>query len=153
MEKRQDLPRLWELCTPSLEEVCDRWGGKGLRRPVRQQFLLKSISVSDDFQTSGAWDVGFEAKAGEVTVILGRNGVGKTTLLKSLMGVIPIRTGTIALDGAPIQHLRLESPAGSIRWMVETWPRIAKAFCLRRRSQPPAIANAATTASQPSIDG
>ena len=62
MEKRQELPRLWELCTPALEEVCDRWGGKGLRRPVRQQFVLTSISVSDDFQTSGAWDVGFEAK-------------------------------------------------------------------------------------------
>ena len=47
-------------------------------------------------------NVGFEAKAGEVTVILGRNGVGKTTLLKSLMGVIPIRTGTITLDGTPL---------------------------------------------------
>jgi urea transport system ATP-binding protein len=44
-------------------------------------------------------NVALEAKAGEVTVILGRNGVGKTTLLKSLMGVIPIRTGTITLDG------------------------------------------------------
>jgi urea transport system ATP-binding protein len=44
-------------------------------------------------------NVALEAKAGEVTVILGRNGVGKTTLLKSLMGVIPIKTGTIALDG------------------------------------------------------
>ncbi|WP_338415256.1 urea ABC transporter ATP-binding subunit UrtE [uncultured Sphaerotilus sp.] len=44
----------------------------------------------------------FEAKLGEVTVILGRNGVGKTTLLKSLMGVVPIKTGTIALDGADI---------------------------------------------------
>ena len=31
--------------------------------------------------------VGFEAKVGEVTVVLGRNGVGKTTLLKSLMSV------------------------------------------------------------------
>ena len=47
----------------------------------------------------------FEAKAGEVTVVLGRNGVGKTTLLKSLMGVIPIRTGTIALDGQPLNKL------------------------------------------------
>jgi urea transport system ATP-binding protein len=47
-------------------------------------------------------NVGFEAKAGEVTVVLGRNGVGKTTLLKSLMGVIPVRTGTIAFDGAPL---------------------------------------------------
>ncbi len=47
-------------------------------------------------------NVGFEAKLGEVTVILGRNGVGKTTLLKSLMGVVPVRTGSITLDGAAI---------------------------------------------------
>jgi urea transport system ATP-binding protein len=47
-------------------------------------------------------NVSFEAKAGEVTVILGRNGVGKTTLLKCLMGVIPIKTGGMALDGAPL---------------------------------------------------
>ena len=50
-------------------------------------------------------NVAFEAKAGEVTVVLGRNGVGKTTLLKSLMGVIPIRTGSIALDGQPLNKL------------------------------------------------
>jgi urea transport system ATP-binding protein len=44
-------------------------------------------------------NVGFDAALGEVTVILGRNGVGKTTLLKSLMGVVPVKTGTIKLDG------------------------------------------------------
>jgi urea transport system ATP-binding protein len=47
-------------------------------------------------------NVGFEARVGEVTVVLGRNGVGKTTLLKSLMGVVPVKTGTISLDGADI---------------------------------------------------
>jgi urea transport system ATP-binding protein len=47
-------------------------------------------------------DVSFEAKLGEVTVVLGRNGVGKTTLLKSLMGVVPVKTGSILLDGQPI---------------------------------------------------
>ena len=46
--------------------------------------------------------IGFEAKLGEVTVILGRNGVGKTTLLKSLMGLVPVKTGTIQLDGVNI---------------------------------------------------
>ncbi len=46
--------------------------------------------------------LGFEAKLGEVTVVLGRNGVGKTTLLKSLMGVVPVKTGSILLDGRPI---------------------------------------------------
>ena len=48
-------------------------------------------------------DVNLQASLGKVTVILGRNGVGKTTLLKSLMGLIPIKTGTIEFDGKPIQ--------------------------------------------------
>ncbi|MDM0053389.1 urea ABC transporter ATP-binding subunit UrtE [Variovorax sp. J22R115] len=48
-------------------------------------------------------DVGFEARLGKVTVLLGRNGVGKTTLLKSLMGLVPIKSGSIEFDGAPIQ--------------------------------------------------
>ena len=49
-------------------------------------------------------NVGFEARIGEVTVVLGRNGVGKTTLLKSLMGVVPVKTGSVLLDGADITH-------------------------------------------------
>ena len=49
-------------------------------------------------------DVGFEARAGEVTVLLGRNGVGKTTLLKSLMGLVPIKSGHIEFDGQRIER-------------------------------------------------
>jgi urea transport system ATP-binding protein len=49
-------------------------------------------------------NVALEAVAGEVTVILGRNGVGKTTLLKSLMGVVPVRSGRVSLAGADITH-------------------------------------------------
>ncbi len=58
-------------------------------------------------------DMGFEARLGEVTVILGRNGVGKTTLLKGLMGVVPVKTGTVTLAGkditkaAPYDRVRL----------------------------------------------
>jgi urea transport system ATP-binding protein len=48
-------------------------------------------------------DVSMETRMGKVTVVLGRNGVGKTTLLKSLMGLIPIKTGTIEFDGKAIQ--------------------------------------------------
>ncbi|MCW5222211.1 urea ABC transporter ATP-binding subunit UrtE [Verminephrobacter aporrectodeae] len=47
-------------------------------------------------------DVSLSAAPGKVTVLLGRNGVGKTTLLKSLMGLVPIRSGTIHLDGQAI---------------------------------------------------
>ena len=49
-------------------------------------------------------DVSLQATLGRVTVILGRNGVGKTTLLKCLMGLVPIKTGSIEFDGKPIQN-------------------------------------------------
>ncbi len=47
--------------------------------------------------------VGLQARAGEITVVLGRNGVGKTTLLKSLMGLVPIRSGQMVFNGRPIE--------------------------------------------------
>jgi urea transport system ATP-binding protein len=50
-------------------------------------------------------NLSFEARLGEVTVILGRNGVGKTTLLKTLMGLVPIKAGTMKLDGQAIDKL------------------------------------------------
>lgn len=49
-------------------------------------------------------DVSLQATRGKVSVILGRNGVGKTTLLKSLMGLVPIKTGSIEFDGQAIER-------------------------------------------------
>jgi urea transport system ATP-binding protein len=49
--------------------------------------------------------VSLQARLGEITVLLGRNGVGKTTLLKSLMGLVPIKSGEIVLEGQAIQHM------------------------------------------------
>jgi urea transport system ATP-binding protein len=47
-------------------------------------------------------DVSLSATLGKVTVVLGRNGVGKTTLLKSLMGLVPIKNGSIEFEGQDI---------------------------------------------------
>jgi urea transport system ATP-binding protein len=49
-------------------------------------------------------DVSLQATRGKVSVILGRNGVGKTTLLKSLMGLVQIKTGSIEFDGRAIER-------------------------------------------------
>ncbi|MFD0668865.1 urea ABC transporter ATP-binding subunit UrtE [Ramlibacter sp. MAHUQ-53] len=50
-------------------------------------------------------NVGLEVPGGQITVLLGRNGVGKTTLMKSLMGLVPIKTGSITLDGEAVHGL------------------------------------------------
>lgn len=49
------------------------------------------------------WDVDLTIERGSCTCIMGRNGVGKTTLLKCLMGLLPISGGEILLDGKAIQ--------------------------------------------------
>ena len=49
-------------------------------------------------------NLSFEVPPGKVTALLGRNGVGKTTLLKALMGVIPARSGRILFDEKDITN-------------------------------------------------
>ncbi|HYF08571.1 MAG TPA: ATP-binding cassette domain-containing protein, partial [Acetobacteraceae bacterium] len=43
--------------------------------------------------------VSLDAPAGQVTAVVGRNGVGKTTTLRGIMGLLPGLTGSITLDG------------------------------------------------------
>src|SRR6266404_5882260 len=58
LQKTTELPELWRICTPALEEACERWKAKGLKKPVVGQFILSSISIDEDFESSGVWDVG-----------------------------------------------------------------------------------------------
>ena len=50
-------------------------------------------------------DVSLRVGADEAVAVMGRNGMGKTTLLKSLIGLLPLRSGDIALDGKPLGRL------------------------------------------------
>ena len=50
-------------------------------------------------------DVSLEVRAAACTVLLGRNGVGKTTLLKTIMGLVPARGGSLQFDGQDLLRL------------------------------------------------
>jgi len=51
-------------------------------------------------------DLSFEVPAGKVTALLGRNGVGKTTLLKALMGLVPVRSGQISFESRDLTRAK-----------------------------------------------
>src|SRR6202167_4853745 len=49
--------------------------------------------------------VDLSAHAGEIVTLVGRNGMGKSTLMKSLIGVMPARSGEIVVDGTNVAGL------------------------------------------------
>lgn len=59
------------------------------------------------------WDVDLDVPEGSCTCLMGRNGVGKTTLLKAIMGVIPISSGAIKLEKADLAKKPPETRARS----------------------------------------
>lgn len=70
----------------------------------------------------------FEVKRGEITCLLGRNGVGKTTLLKCLMGLIPARSGEIRWQDRAINgrkpHQRVQAGIAYVPQGREIFPRL-----------------------------
>ncbi|CNF86656.1 TPA: urea ABC transporter ATP-binding subunit UrtE [Yersinia enterocolitica] len=67
----------------------------------------------------------FEAEVGEVTCLLGRNGVGKTTLLKCLMGLVPLKNGSITWEGKNISH---QSPHQRVKGGIAYVPQGREIF-------------------------
>ncbi|PVZ16380.1 MULTISPECIES: urea ABC transporter ATP-binding subunit UrtE [unclassified Pseudomonas] len=71
----------------------------------------------------------FQARVGEVTCLLGRNGVGKTTLLRCLMGLLPAREGQVSWEGRVITghkpHQRVQAGIAYVPQGREIFPRLS----------------------------
>jgi len=58
------------------------------------------------------WDVDLEVATGSVTCLMGRNGMGKTTLLRAVMGLLPVTSGEIRYEGKDIRRTAADRRAG-----------------------------------------
>jgi urea transport system ATP-binding protein len=72
--------------------------------------------------------VSLAAPPGSLVCVMGRNGVGKTTLLKAIMGVLPVRAGRVEFDGQDITrlrtHERVRRGLGYVPQGHETFPQL-----------------------------
>jgi urea transport system ATP-binding protein len=68
------------------------------------------LSVEDLHAAYGQSEVlhglNFQVAPGEIVAVMGRNGMGKTTLMKTLMGIVPVKAGSIRVDGTEIGALK-----------------------------------------------
>ena len=71
------------------------------------------------------WDVNLDVPAGSRTCLMGRNGMGKTTLLKCIMGLLPAASGEIVFDGS---DLRAQPPEARARLGIGYVPQGREIF-------------------------
>ena len=74
--------------------------------------LLSTSDLRSGYATGDVLqDVGVSVEEGEVVGVLGRNGVGKTTLMKTLIGLLPARAGSVSFYGKDVTRLSADSRA------------------------------------------
>ncbi|QEW23648.1 LIV-I protein F (plasmid) [Marinibacterium anthonyi] len=83
--------------------------------------MLELSAVESGYgETQVLYGMSLEAKAGRVLAILGRNGAGKSTTLKTIMGLLPLRAGTVTFEGAPISARPFDVAKSGIAYVPET---------------------------------
>ena len=83
-------------------------------------------------ETQALFDVSLQVGAGEVVALLGATGAGKTTTLRSILGLTPARHGTIRFDGRDITHRATHSIArDGVAWVPEE-RRVVPSLTVRR---------------------
>ena len=83
--------------------------------------MLEVSNISSGYgETQVLYGLSLEAQAGRVLAILGRNGAGKSTTLKTIMGLLPLKSGQIVFDGKPIPSRSFDVARSGIAYVPET---------------------------------
>ena len=103
---------------------------EGLEQGYGSSRILRALSLS--------------VPKGQLTVVLGANGVGKTSLMKAIMGIVPISAGTIRFEGQALHthppHLRVRAGIGYVPQGREIFPRLSVSENLMIASRQPKAA-------------
>lgn len=83
--------------------------------------MLELNAVQSGYgETQVLYGVSLAAQKGRVMAILGRNGAGKSTTLKTIMGLLPLKSGEIVFDGKPIAAQPFDIAKSGIAYVPET---------------------------------
>ncbi|MGB0659137.1 MAG: ABC transporter ATP-binding protein [Mangrovicoccus sp.] len=83
--------------------------------------MLELSAIESGYgETQVLYGLSLKAKQGRVLAILGRNGAGKSTTLKTIMGLLPLKSGQIQFDGQPIPAQPFDVAKSGIAYVPET---------------------------------
>ncbi|MGB8467727.1 MAG: ATP-binding cassette domain-containing protein [Candidatus Babeliales bacterium] len=89
---------------------------------MNEQSVLKSISC--------------ELPAGRITIFLGKSGAGKTTVLKTMVGLVPMSSGLVVIQGTPLAQLSTEQRAQAIGYVFQDFNLFAHMTVLQNCIDP-----------------
>ncbi|MCV5224039.1 ATP-binding cassette domain-containing protein, partial [Escherichia coli] len=78
------------------------------KTPAETLLEVRGLTYSYDGEKNVLEDVSFDIKRGEFVSVLGKNGSGKSTITKLIMGVIEADSGSMSMNGQDLNELRSE---------------------------------------------
>ncbi|MGB0467790.1 MAG: type I secretion system permease/ATPase [Pontibacterium sp.] len=87
--------------------------------PTGQLAVSNAVLMADDGETALLKGIGFSLRAGETLAVIGSSGAGKTSLVRAMIGLLPLSAGEVRLDGADIQHWNMDELGPQIGYLPQ----------------------------------
>ncbi len=117
-EARATLKRLLEV-TEGRGRIVPGTPGGAVADPCVDAIVLEDVTVTADDERVALEDLSLEIAPGEATAIVGPSGAGKSTLLRVLLGLQPVRNGTVRCGDVELGAMDLDAWRAGIAWMPQ----------------------------------